>query len=802
MLKRSLRSNKNNSQKRIFKLGPLVLNAAALWLATSVVAPNALAACKGVNCACKPSEIQFQSPVLTSDEDGQYPISLEADNVEADGDDLVTLKGNAEVTQGRQTIVADELQYYRASERVVAQGSVEMISEKGDYLASDSIDVHVPTQIGSMTNSSFKLSQRLTRAEGVDTVQIQSRGSADVVNLEGEGFVRLENAKYTTCPEGNESVVIGARELELDQTGGVGRARGATIRFKGVPIFYTPYISFPLNKDRKTGLLTPGFGSDEESGNVLELPWYWNIAKNQDATITPRYYTERGAQLGAEYRRRTTNSSTYIYGEILPNDELYEAELNAGRAEGDDFINGDRSLLTLQHSQQITDNLSAQINYNDVSDIDYFNDLRNDVRYFSATFVPRDVQLNYSHEYFRVRARANQYQIIDDRVNALRAPLERLPSLWMSTNLPDGPYGIRYGLSASIVNFDGNDAEFQVDGETRRRIDGTRTAINPYVQVPFESLWGYVKPTLSLHSRTYSLNNVVGDNEDSPSFTVPILAVDSGLFFERNTNWFGSGALQTLEPRIYYVYAPEEDQSDVPIFDTSQVSLNNFSNIFRANRFFGEDRVGDTNQVTIGVTSKILDNETGDQRLVASIGQLYLLDDLEVSLFNGQAPIEKGLGDLLAEVRTESEGPWTTYSFLQYDHDESELRTARFAVGYQPKDDNRKNIQVGYYRSNFPGFAGAENTIVDQLTVNANWPISDRWQFFASERYSIEDSESLDTTAGLEYNGCCWKVRFIGSNRVNSRLRRSINSDNRNDKKTAYFIEFELTSLGRLRTGL
>lgn len=798
MLNRSLRSNKNNSEKRMFNFKPLALNGAALWLATAVLAPNALAACKGVNCVCKPSEIQFKSPVLTPDEDGQYPISLDADNVEADGDDLVTLKGNAEVAQGRQTIVADELQYYRESERVVANGSVEMISENGDYLASDSIDVHVPTQIGSMSNTSFKLAQRLTRKDGVDTVQIQSRGTADQVNLEGEGFVRLENAKYTTCPEGNESVVISASQLELDQTGGVGRARGATIRFKGVPILYTPYISFPLNKDRKTGFLTPGFGSDEESGNIIELPWYWNIAKNQDATITPRYYTDRGLQVGAEYRLRTNTSTTYIYGEILPDDELFEAEANAGLAEGDAFIDGDRSLFTLQHSQQITDNLSAQINYNDVSDIDYFNDLRNEVQYFSATFVPRDVQLNYSHEYFRVQARANEYQIIDDRVNELSAPFERLPSISFSSSFPEGPYGIRYGLSASVVNFDGNDAEFQLNGQTERRVDGTRTAVNPYIQVPFENLWGYVKPSLSLHSRTYSLNNVLEGDEDSPSFTVPILAIDSGIYLERNTNWFGAGALQTLEPRIYYVYAPEEDQSDVPIFDTSQVSLNNFSNIFRANRFFGEDRVGDTNQVTIGVTSKIIDNETGDQRLVASVGQLVLLDDLEVGIFDGQQPIDSGLGDLLAELRTESDGPWTTYSFLQYDHDESELRTARFAVGYEPKDDDRKNIQLGYYRANFPGVGTADDTIVDQLTVNANWPISDRWQFFASERYSIEDSESLATTAGVEYNGCCWKVRFIGSNRVDSRNL----SNGDDDKRTAYFIEFELTSLGSLSSGL
>jgi len=737
-------------------------------LALLLITNSASAACKGVNCVCAPSEIQFSSPVLVPDEDGQYPISLEADNVESQGEDVVTLTGNAEVTQGRQTVVADKLQYYRQSERVVAEGSVEMISLNGDYLSSDAIDVHVPTQIGTLKNSQFKLARGISRLDGIDTVQIESRGSAELVSLEGEGFMRLENADYSTCPEGNQSVIIGARSLELDRTGGVGRARGATIRFKGVPIFYAPYFSFPLNDQRKTGFLTPGYGSDEESGNIFEFPWYWNIAKNQDATITPRFFTDRGLQLAGEYRLRTQSSSTLINAEVLPDDDLF----------GDD-----RDLLSIQHSQQLTRNLSARINYNDVSDIDYFNDLRSDIRSFSTSFVPRDIQLNYSNQFFRVRARANEYQIIDDRISSSNAPYERLPSLTFSTNLPEGPYGSSYGVNGSYTNFNSD-----------TRVEGTRTSINPYVELPFENLWGYVKPKLSVYSSSYSLDNVELGVEDSPSFTVPILSIDSGLYFEKNTNWFGEGALQTLEPRLFYAYAPEEDQSDVPIFDTSQVSLNNFSNIFRANRFFGSDRVGDTNQVTLGLTTRIIDNETGSQRLTASIGQLYLLDDLEQNL-SASNVIEKGLGDLLAEVRTQSTGPWTTYSFLQYDHEESELRTARFAIGYEPKDDNRKNVQIGYYRSQL------RSRVVDQLTVNANWPISDRWQFFGSERYSIEDSESLETRAGLEYNGCCWKLRFIGTSRVDTRLRRTNPSDS-DDKRNAFFIELELTALGRIRTGL
>ena len=724
-------------------------------------ASQASAACKGIGCVCTPSEIQFASPVLAPGENGKYPISLEADNIEAQGEDVVSLSGNAEVIQGRRTIVADKLDYYRGTERVVASGNVEIISDNGDYLSSDSIDVIAPTQIGQLTNTDFKLARSISSAEGVDTVQIDSRGTAGIVNLEGEGLIRLKDAQYTNCNEGNNSVMIGARELELDRNAGVGKAKNAVVRFKGVPIFYAPYISFPINDERKTGFLTPSYGSDEESGNIFEIPWYWNIAKNQDATITPRYYTDRGLQISAEYRHRSQNSNTFIYGEVLPDDDLF----------GDD-----RDLLSIQHFQQFTDNLSASINYNDVSDSDYFEDLRNQVRYFSATYVPRDAKIAYSNRYFNLSVSAKEYQIIDPDVPENRKPYERLPDIRFSTRFKEGPYGMRYGVNASYSDYS---SDF--------RLEGNRTSITPYASLKFENIWGYVKPKVSVHSRNYSLNNVAEGVEDSPSFTVPIFSVDTGIYFEKNSSWFGDSALHTLEPRLYYVYAPDEDQSDVPLFGTSQVSLNNFNSIFRENRFYGEDRVGDTNQVTLGVTTRIIDSDTGDQRLVASFGQLYLFDDLEQNL-NANTVIESGLGDFLAEMKTESKGPWTTYSFLQYDHDESEIVTARFALGYEPKDDNRKLLSLGYYHAKF------FNREIDQLTLQARWPISDRWSFYGNERYSIEDSESLSRTVGLEYNSCCWKFRITGHEYITNR--------NIEDKNQSIFVELELTSLGRLRTGL
>ena len=755
----SSRANKNTSLTM-----PLtrVSMAVALLCAPSIVN----AACKNEDCVCVPSELQFATPTTQVNEDGQYPIVLEADDVATQGDESVILTGDAEVSQGRQTIVADKLEYYRETERVVANGNIELISPNGDYISADAVDVVTSTSIGSLDNAQFKLAKGISSDNGIDTVQIDSRGSADKVLLQGESFVRLEGATYTNCVEGNDSVLVSAKSLELDRLAGVGTARNAVVKFYGVPVFYTPYLSFPINDERKTGFLTPSFGSDEESGNVIEIPWYWNIAKNQDATITPRFYTDRGLQVAAEYRLRTQTSSTYVYGEVLPDDDLF----------GDD-----RELIRIQHSQQFTKNLSASLNYNDVSDEDYFDDLSNDINLFSATFVPRNLQVNYTHRLFDLTARLNEFEIVDSDIDLDSEPFERLPSVTFNTRFARLENGIKYGVFANYTNF-----------RSETNIDGKRFVFAPYLEQAFESEWGYIKPAVSLNYRSYDLDQTIDETvqflDDTPSFAVPALSIDSGLYFEKDINWFGGNALQTLEPRLFYAYASDEDQDDVPLFDTSQVNFNNYDNIFRVNRFFGQDRFSDSNQVTLGLTSRVIDQNSGVELIKASVGQVYYLDDLEQSLVSDDG-VEQGFGDFLFELRTRGNSAWSTYSFIQYDHENDDLRTARFDLAYEPRNDNRKRVSIGYYLSDLE-----DRDDIDQVTFDLYWPIADRWQFSANERYSIEDSESLFRDVGIEYNACCWKLRLGARERVSNR--------STDDKRTSFFLELELTALGSIRTGL
>jgi LPS-assembly protein len=465
-----------------------------------------------------------------------------------------------------------------------------------------------------------------------------------------------------------------------------------------------------------------------------------------------------------QYRHKSENSDTSVYGEYLPSDDLF----------GDD-----RDMLSLRHNNRFTDSISMRLNYNDVSDVDYFDDFRNGESYFSATYVPRDLSFSYSGEYLSATLSTKEYQVIDSAVSEQFAPYERSPELTFRTRLPSGPAGLEYGVKGSVV-------EWSQDF----RIQGTRSVFTPYVELPLENLWGFVTPRVDYHFRKYSLDNVDVGANDSPSFDVPVFSLDTGIFLEKTIDWFGDSALQTLEPRVFYAYASAEtDQFEAPLFDTSATSQNNISSIFRANRFYGSDRVGDTNQITFGVTSRIIDNETGDERLKFELGQLYLIEDQEIGLREDDAAIESGAGDLLLLLSGRNDESWESGLFLQYDHDQSEIRTARINYGYAPKEDSRKRFDISYYYSN-----RESGSNIDQVSLSGRWPLTDRWSVFGNSRYSLEDSESLSSTIGLQFNNCCWALRFVANDRLTN--------NNIDERKQSVFMELELTGLGKFSSNV
>ena len=777
---------KLKTKPKVGGLPKLLATVFALLLGSAWQSANAACDTSGANCNCEPDVIPFPNSDLEPGENGQLPISLEGDEVESIGDGVVLLRGNAELVQGRQRLTGDELRYNRSTDEIEGSGDVAWRSPAGDWLQTDSLKVQVPTQIGEAGKSEFKMAARNGINDDTESVAVQARGSAEQVFLEGAGVTRLRKVVYTTCSEGQDDVMLSASELELDQNTGRGVAKNLGVRFKGVPIFYFPALSFPINDKRKTGVLFPEFGSQTDNGFVFGIPWYWNIHEQMDATITPTWYTERGVQLKGEVRYMGEKVQGQFNGEFLP---------------GDDEFNGeDRFLVKFEHQQRFGDNWNLRGVYNDLSDTEYYNDFYNDVDFYSVFFVDRQASLNYRGDWLNVGVRAFQYKAVD---TGFTEPYERLPEVTISTNFDEGPLDIEYGLRGSFVEF--SHESFL----NTQRLDAT-----PFLELPLENTWGFFKPRVEVRHTQYNIDgdnflintsdafvNAMGEveipagftpfselNDTSPSRTAPVFSLDAGLFFERRARWFGRDAIQTLEPRAFYAYAPEVDQSALPLFDSSEITYNNFGEIYRANRFYGADRVGDTNQVTFALTSRIDDSETGDRLLKASLGTVVFLKDrkgLEGIDSRTGLPFARedntdGIADVLGEVHTQLGDNISAYAYVQWNTDASNVRQAQFDFNY---NDGGRFLGVGYRYT--------DNSI-EQIDVRAQLPITERWTVFGNDRFSIRDEENLETEVGFEYNGCCWRLRLFYQNRV-----RSTSND-----RQSFLAEFELTGLARIRSGL
>ena len=718
----------------------------------------------------------------------ELPTSIEADEIEAITDSVIRLTGNAEVVQGRRGVYADEITYDQETYTARAEGNVVFYTERGDEIRTDLLEIEADTFIGTAGSSHVVVADpdpyvtkreheqfiedysilapftnrvvvpEETEDKPVDpNVYARARGTADSIDMEGKGFQRLHRSTLTTCTEGNEDILLTAKEIELDHVSGTGRAENMTVRFKKVPIFYFPKVTFPINNERKTGFLFPGIGYNDDSGMIVEVPYYINIAPAHDATIIPRYHQYRGVQVYAEYRYLTERSRGIIKGEGLPSDDLFDDE--------------DRYALSYAHDHRFNRDWSAEVDLQTVSDTSYARDFANDVDVASSSYIPQRGSVRYRGDLIDFQARLAAYERINDTVSVSDQPYERLPDVTLDLKQQKWN-GFNYGIDSEYINY---------QHEDNTLVDGSRLRFKPYVTYPLEEVYGYVEPRFSVQTINYDLeNNPTGD--DSPSVAVPITSVDSGLFFERifkrNENVF----LQTLEPRLFYLYIPEESEQNLfPDFDTGGGSNSSFSHFFRENRFFGGDRVGDTHQITLGLTSKTIDDESGEERFSLSLGQIYYFEDREIQLSPEDPPDTEDKSDFLAEFSGKISEDWRFTGFSRWESEGSDLAFFRLSADYD--HSRRRNASVGYSYTK----DGDE-----QVNVRFEAPLGPRWQLGARADYSIEDSESRAHEVELTYDGCCWATR-LGVQRF---------LDGTGEFSNRYILTFELDDLGRLSSRL
>lgn len=682
----------------------------------------------------------------------EFSIELEADQINSPESDVLTLVGNASVVQGAQAVYADRMVFSRGDRVIEAAGDVVMHSIQGDRVKADLLQLDLETRIGRADNVQFQkatsdlsipsclnggcLGKNENDQPAMQGVQVRMRGYATHAYFEGHGRERLENVELSRCVQGDDSVMLAASQIILDHSAGEATGRDLRVRFFGVPIFYFPTVTFPINDDRKTGFLFPSVGFGGEHGVRLVMPYYWNIAPDRDATITTDYMAARGTLLRGEFRYLGETQAGELTGrvgmEIIPRDRKF----------GDKRFGG-----SLRHDQRLSENWRGQLGLGYVSDRDYLDDFGDTLGAESADHVPQMAKLEYqrSHQLlpgdnFKLGLLFSDFQIIDPLIDEEDEPYARLPELTLDW-YPE--------MAGSLLKSDVAAVWTRFDHPITMKSAGDRLNLRPSVRINADREYGFLRPQLELNLISYRLDRRTDSEAWHSSSVVPVFSVDSGLVLERTINWWDQPWLQTLEPRLFYAFVPFIDQDDQPIFDDEEFDLNTPSKYFMPNRFHRSDRVGDTNRVSIGLESRMIEPGSGRQKLKAELAQMFYLSNRKVREVRSAGPLTDRYSDLYGEVSVNLTDEFSTSLDVVWSWGDHQVSSSDIRLNY----DN--------YRSQFELSYGYElGDAKKEMAAEWIWPVSRQWLIGLENVYSLEESANLRTGLSLGYDACCWAVQF------------------------------------------
>jgi LPS-assembly protein len=680
------------------------------------------------------AERKALTPALKSTASDDSPIAIEGDTGTFTADGVQHLKGNVVMRQGDRQIKAEDVQYEQKDNSLKVEGNVEyedpiarITGGGGNYSATTGgADFH---------DAQFELIQRA------------AHGAAQTMQMTPDGVINLDNVTFTTCPRDDTSWQLRADSLSLDTRTRIGTGKGTRVDFKGVPIMYLPWMSFPLGDERKSGFLFPTLGNSTRGGVQFALPWYWNIAPNADLTIEPTLYTRRGLDLIGETRFLSESTKTSLEFSFLPNDNVTHT---------------DRNRFKLENVTQLPLDVRFLIDAETVSDSRYFEDFAQGPEGTSIAFLQRLGGFRYRDEHWNMSAEFQQFQTIDHDLAEVDRPYAELPRIAVDADFGWGPEErLRYGFDSEIVNFD------RATGVTGWRADAT-----PAVSMDFGSPSMFVRPGFAYRFTSYSLDNTAPGQPTSPSRGLPIASLDAGMIFERDSGSRGQRRL-TLEPRLLYLNVPYRAQDNLPLFDTGVPDLN-LVELFRTNRYVGADRVSDADQVSLGVTSRLFDTKNGAQFLALTLGQTYYFRQPRVRL--PDEPLrDSETSDFVGQLAVTAYKNWNADFGIQWNPDQSRSEQAQADIQFKPAGQQVINLGYRYQRDR-----------LDQYEVSGAWPIGQKWNAFARYVYSMKDDKALERFGGVEYRSCCWRMRLVGRKFVSSRT---------GEQDTGVYLQLELTGL-------
>ncbi len=696
-------------------------------------------------CPVPPKRKHATAEAATPNDD--HRIRIESDGASLDANGFAVLTGHVQVHQDLRTISADRVTYDQKTGKVTVDGSVDF----EDPLLGLTSDSGAYDVLGgaNFERANFHIFDR------------NGRGFAKEMEVHPDGTVRLTKVRYTSCPAGNQDWMLQASSLKLDTDAQQGVAHQVVMRFKDVPIFYTPYIAFPLGDARQSGLLFPSFGHSGSNGYQLEVPYYFDLAPNFDMTLTPGVLSRRGVQLGGEFRFLTADSRGQLEENFLPDDKQEHS---------------DRAYVHITDVTKLAPGLRFDTDIASVSDSNYFSDFAVGSEQTSVTFLERRAELLYYDDIWRIRAQAQNFQTIDTSIDAGDRPYSRVPRVEAYGLFPLLG-GLDFAVSSEVTNF------LREVGPT-----GVRADLSPELRWSARGAGYFFEPLVGYHYTQYDLQNAAVGDPSTPTRTLPYASVDTGLIFERDSGAQGQRT-QTLEPRLMYSYVPYRNQNELPIFDTGLPDLN-LVELFRTNRYVGDDRIGDANQLAMGLTTRLFSEASGAQYLSATLGQIryfslprvFLPDEITQTLPGqtlltipgqpsqvilpgqnlptlpgqtlatapGQTSQAYRASDIIGEVAVTAYKNWSLNLDYQWNPYTSQTDKSEVLLQYHP--DTNKVVNVGYR---------FQEDILKQYDVSFAWPIASHWNTVGRYVYSLQDRQVIEQLAGFEYKSCCWRIQVL-----------------------------------------
>jgi LPS-assembly protein len=768
-------------------------------------------------CPAPPKHSPLSATPLASDD---HLIHIDSDYFRVDvATGQAFANGRVKVTQDARTLSADSMTYDYNTGKATVKGAVDfedpklrLKSEDGDYDALAGAD---------FDKANFQILDR------------HGRGYARELAAHPNGTVNLSDVRYTTCPVGNEDWSLHAASLDLDTNNGEGVGRNVLMRFKDVPIFYTPYISFPLGNERKSGVLFPSFGHSSSNGYQLEVPYYFDLAPNYDLTLSPDYLSARGVQLGEEFRFLTASSHGVIDGNFLPNDKQEHSD------------------RTYFHLNDVTDwapGLRFDTDITSVSDVNYFSDFAVGSEQTSVTFLERRAEVQYYDDVWRIKGELQNFQTIDSLLYDYERPYSSVPridanGLW---RLFDS--NLEFAVNSETVNFMRKDITdvFMVNAAGASQPlptpTGVRVDVSPELRWSEREAGYFFEPAVGYHFTQYDLQNAGAGLPSTPTRTLPYARLDAGLVFERNAGSAGQRT-QTLEPRLVYSYAPYRNQNELPVFDSALPDMN-LTELFRTERFVGDDRISDANQIAIGLTTRLFDTVSGAQYLSATIGQIRYISIPRVTLpeeslllttdpatpayynlpnpnplatpalFLSNTRAQSGLlvpgqpyitatgqvaiaqagqygqisqlaeqypaSDLVSEIALTAYKHVTVN--LDYQWNPYTEHTDKEEIGAQYRPDATKVFNLSYR---------FQTGILKQYDGSFVWPIAGRFNTIGRWVYSLQDHETIEQVAGIEYKSCCYRIQIV----QRRYLERASDNNASTGLSSSIALQLELTGL-------